>query len=118
MYHFLFLDPLDRGCQNLIFPACKHLGIYTHTLFSESVQKKVYKLFYNKTYNEDDLIQEFPKKLKYYIEKHSKCRKNMEKLFCGELFPQCFLEEANPVMKAICNSVCKEITSDCPDFFR
>ncbi|XP_020600753.1 uncharacterized protein LOC110039917, partial [Orbicella faveolata] len=41
-------SPLDRGCQKLIFPACKNLGIYQHTLFSESVQKKFYKWLYNR----------------------------------------------------------------------
>ena len=118
-YYFLFSDPLDRGCQNLIFPACKNLGIYKHTLLSESVQKKIYKLFYNKTYNEDeDLIQEFPKNVEQELVNNSKCQRNIQKLFCGEIFPPCFPEEANHVLKTLCSSVCMKIATDCPGFFR
>jgi len=111
-------SPLDRGCQNLIFPACKNLGIYSHTLFSESVQKKMYKLYYNKTFNEDDLEQKFPKRVEEDLARFPKCRKSIEKLFCGELFPPCFPEETSPMLKTLCRSVCNDIAKDCPGFFR
>ena len=116
--HIVFSGPLDRGCQKLIFPACKNLGLYSHTLLSKSAQKKVYSLFYNKTYNEHDLEQGFPKRVEKGLVKYSKCRKNIEKLICGELFPPCFPEEANPVMKTLCRSVCDDIARDCPGYFR
>ena len=85
---------------------------------SESVQKKFYKLFYNKTYNEGDLEERFPRMAEQALVKYPKCRKNIEKLFCGEIFPPCFPEEANPMLKTLCRSVCDDIARDCPGYFR
>ena len=71
--------PLDRGCQKLLIPACKNLGIYEHTLFSESVQKKFYKIFYNRTYGEgQDLEQGFPKYVEKHLTKFPKCSTNLK----------------------------------------
>ena len=112
------IGPLDRGCQTLIFPACKNLGIYEHTLFSESVQKNFYKLLYNKTYEDGDLETAFPKNVEKDLSKFPKCQTNIKKLFCGELFPPCFPDEGSPVFKTLCSSVCNDIVRDCPDFFR
>ncbi|KAL9963462.1 hypothetical protein ACROYT_G026973 [Oculina patagonica] len=111
-------SPLDRGCQNLIFPACKNLGIYDHTLFSESVQKKIYKAVFNKTYGEGDLEKGFPKIVEKDLSKFPKCQENLKKMFCGELFPPCFPNEKSPGRKSLCRSVCDEVARDCPGYFR
>lgn len=115
---FLLIGPLDRGCQKLIFPACKNLGIYDHTLFSESVQKKVYKLVFNRTYGEGDLEKGFPKIIEKDLSKFPKCQANIKRMFCGELFPPCFPDERCHGRKTLCRSVCDEIARDCPGFFR
>ena len=115
---FFILGPLDRGCQKLIFPACKNLGIYQHTLFSESVQKKFYKWLYNRTYDGGDLEAAFPKNVEKELSKFPKCQTNIKKLFCGELFPPCFPDEGSPVFKTLCSSVCNDIIRDCPAYFR
>ncbi|XP_020601605.1 uncharacterized protein LOC110040668 [Orbicella faveolata] len=111
-------SPLDRGCQKLIFPACKNLGIYEHTLFSEPAQKKIYKYFYNKTYDDEDLETAFPKNVEKDLSKFSKCQTNIKKLYCGELFPPCFPDEGSPGLKTLCSSVCNDIVRDCPAYFR
>ena len=115
----LTVGPLDRGCQNLIFPACKNLGFYNHTIFAESVQKKFYKIFYNKTYGDgQDLDQDFPLLWSKQAAKFPDCSTDIKKLFCGELFPPCFPEEGSPKLKTLCRSVCDDIQRKCPDFFR
>lgn len=111
-------SPLDRGCQNLIFPACKNLGFYGHTLFSESAQKTVYKYIYNKTYDDGDLETAFPKNVEKDLSKFPKCQTNIKRMVCGELFPPCFPDEESPGLKTLCSSVCNDIVRDCPDFFR
>ena len=115
---FFSSGPLDRGCQKLIFPACKKLGVYEHTLFAESVQKKIYKLFFNRTYDDGDLVSDFPKSVAKDLSKFPKCQANIKKLFCGELFPPCFPDEGSPGLKTLCRSICNDIARDCPTFFR
>ncbi|CAH3149633.1 unnamed protein product [Pocillopora meandrina] len=111
-------SPLDRGCQNLIFPACKNLGFYNHTIFAESVQKKFYKIFHNKTYGDgQDLDQDFPFFVRMQAAKFPDCSTDIKKLFCGDLFPPCFPEEGSPKLKTLCRSVCDDIQRKCPDFF-
>lgn len=110
-------SPLDRGCQKLIFPACRKLGIYNYTLASESLQKKFYERLYNRNYTEDNLVQLFPKENEDVLKKYPKCRKDIEKLFCGRLFPPCFPEEPKMHYKTLCRSVCNRIVAECPNFF-
>lgn len=111
-------SPLDRGCQNLIFPACKNLGLYNHTIFTESVQKKLYYLIYNRTYGDGQLLdQGFPMVIEMQVAKYPKCATNIKKLYCGDLFPPCFPEEGSPTFKTLCRSVCNDIQRECPDYF-
>ena len=117
-FFFYCLGPLDRGCQDLIFPACKNLGVYNYTLFSKSVQKRIYKLVYNKTYGEGDLEVSFPKFVETELAAFPKCQANIKKLFCGELFSPCFPGEGPPGLKTLCRSICNDIVRDCPTFFK
>ena len=117
-FSVLLLGPLDRGCQELIIPACKDLGVYSHTLLSESVQKHLYLTLWRKSYNKSDLQRDFPKVFENIFANYPKCRRNAETLFCGEMFPPCFLHETKAVYKTPCRSVCNDIARECPGYFR
>ena len=117
-FSVLPLGPLDRGCQELIIPACKDLGVYSHTLLSESVQKHLYLALWGKSYNKSDLQRDFPKVFENIFANYPKCRRNAETLFCGEMFPPCFLHETKTVYKTPCRSLCNDIARECPGYFR
>lgn len=109
--------PLDRGCQELILPACKNLGVSNHTLLSVALQEMTYLMFYNKSYQKHSVEQDFPPQLQEVLKKYPKCQENIKRLFCGEHFPPCFPQEGKGFY-SICKSVCSEILRDCPAFFR
>lgn len=109
--------PLDRGCQELILPACKNLGVSNHTLMSVEHQKMTYTMFYYKDYQSHNVEQDFPPQLQEMFKKYPKCQENIKKLFCGEHFSPCFPEEGKGFY-SICKSVCSQILRDCPNFFR
>ena len=117
-FSVLLLGPLDRGCQELIIPACKDLGVYSHTHLSEEVQKHLYLTFWRKSYNKSDLQRDFPKVFENIFANYPKCRRNAETLFCGEMFPPCFLHETKTVYKTPCRSLCNDIARECPGYFR
>lgn len=113
--------PLDRNCSKLIFPACKTLGVSNFTLVSEDHQKKFYTFAYDKEYKEGKLETNFPPRLLNSLKKYPKCQKNIKRLFCGEFMPPCFADEfalKGHGYYTICQSVCDQITKDCPGFFR
>ena len=103
--------PLDRGCQELIFPACQNKG-YNHTLISVEGQKKMYSWIYRTNYTKGNVSKEFPSKMEEELAKYPKCRANLEKLFCADFFPPCFPGEG-PMLYTLCHSVCQEIMDDC-----
>jgi len=78
----------------------------------------MYKYFYNKTYDDEDLETAFPKNVEKDLSKFPKCQTNIKKLYCGELFPPCFPDEGSPGLKTLCSSVCNDIVRDCPAYFR
>lgn len=108
--------PLDRGCQELIFPACKNIGAFDHTLISVSMQKKLYSWFFKKEYNANSTETEFPGAVRKLLDQYPKCQENIKKLFCGEHFPPCFLDES-PRVYSLCQPLCDQIATDCPGFF-
>ncbi|CAH3149637.1 unnamed protein product [Pocillopora meandrina] len=109
--------PLDRGCQELILPACKNLGVSNHTLLSVAFQKTLYGFAYKKPYLAGNVDPGFPPNVQEVLKKYPKCQENIKKLYCGERFPPCFKEEGKGFY-SICKSVCSEILRDCPNFFR
>lgn len=117
---FFLTGPLDRGCQDLIIPACKNLGVSNYTLISLEQQKRLYKYTYKKEYQEGDLETDFPPVIQVLLQKYPKCQDKLKMLYCGEFLPPCFQHESaeGPGFYTICQSVCDEITRDCPDFFR
>ncbi|XP_022792919.1 uncharacterized protein LOC111331942 isoform X2 [Stylophora pistillata] len=108
--------PLDRGCQELIFPACKSLGAYDNTLISISMQKELYSWFFNKEYNINNTETKFPAAVQKLLDQYPKCQENIKKLFCGEHFPPCFPDES-PRVYSLCQPLCDQIATDCPGFF-
>lgn len=108
--------PLDRGCQELIIPACKNLGAYNNTLISVPSQKELYLWFYEKNYTEDSAETDFPEVARKMFEQYPKCQENIKKLFCGEYLPPCFPDEA-PRLYSLCQPLCDQIATDCPGFF-
>lgn len=108
--------PLDRGCQELIIPACKNLGLYNYTLSSVPVQKETYNWMYQKNYTDQNPETEFPDFMQKIFEKHPKCQENIKKLFCGEHLPPCFPAEGlRPY--TLCQPLCDQIAIACPEFF-
>ena len=115
---FLFpIGPLDRGCQELIIPACKNFVVSQQTLISVNNQKHWYLHAYNKYYNEKNVETDFPSGFLKILEKYPKCKENLKKLYCGEYFPPCFPDD-DQGHYSICRSVCDDIVRDCPEFFR
>lgn len=114
---FFFTGPLDRGCQELIIPACKNLGAYNNTLTSVPAQKEMYSWFYGKDYAEDSAETDFPEIAQKMFEQYPKCQENIKKLFCGEYLPPCFPDE-DPRLYSLCQPLCDQIATDCPGFFR
>ena len=112
-----FIGPLDRGCQELIIPACKNLGLYDYTLSSVIAQEDQYHWFYGKDYTEENPETEFPDFALELFEQYPKCQENIKKLFCGEHFPPCFPDEG-PRLYSLCQPLCDAIARDCPEFFR
>ena len=111
------IGPLDRGCQELIIPACKNLGVSNYTLIGEDLQKDWYFHSYRKRFTPSSAEKEFPPEIKAALKKYPKCQENLKKLFCGEYFPPCFPDEEQGFY-SICKSVCDDIARDCPEFFR
>ena len=112
-----FLGPLDRGCEELIIPACKNLGLYNYTLSSIIAQEDQYYWFYQKNYTADNLETEFPDFAQEMFELYPKCQENIKKLFCGQHFPPCFPHEGLRLY-TLCKPLCDAIARDCPEFFR
>ncbi|KAL9963463.1 hypothetical protein ACROYT_G026974, partial [Oculina patagonica] len=110
------LGPLDRGCQELIIPACKNLGAYNHTLTSVPVQKQMYSWFYEKNYTEDSAETEFPEFVRNMFEQYPKCQENIKKIFCGEYLPPCFPDEG-PRPYSLCQPLCHQMAKECPEIF-
>jgi len=108
--------PLDRGCVELIIPACKNLGLYDYTLTSIPVQEELYHWFYGKEYPHENPETEFPDFALELFERYPKCQENIKKLFCGEHLPPCFPEEG-PRLYSLCQPLCDAIATDCPEFF-
>lgn len=109
--------PLDRGCQELIIPACKNLGVSNYTIIGADLQKDWYLHTYHKRYSPNSAGTEFPPEFQGVLNKYPKCQENLKKMFCGELFPPCFPDEGHGFY-SICKSVCDDIVRDCPEFFR
>lgn len=114
---FAFTGPLDRGCQELIIPACKNLGAYNYTLTSVPVQKQMYSWFYGKNYTEDSPETEFPEFVRDMFEQYPKCQENIKKIFCGEYLPPCFQDEG-PRPYSLCQPLCDQMAKECPEIFR
>ena len=117
-FKFLCLStgPLDRGCQQLIIPACKNLGVSNHTLVTVEQQKQWYRYTY-KMEPSADLEPDFPPEFLEMLQRYPKCQQNLKKMICGEFFPPCFPDEGYGYY-SICRSVCDDIARDCPEFFR
>lgn len=109
--------PLDRGCEELIIPACKNLGLYNYTLSSIIAQEDQYYWFYQKNFTADNLETEFPDFAQDMFELYPKCQENIKKLFCGQHFPPCFPHEGLRLY-TLCKPLCDAIARDCPEFFR
>lgn len=77
----------------------------------------IYGDYWGKTYNGSILQRNFSKRQEEILAKYPKCRKNIEKLYCGKHFPPCFLHETKRVVKTPCRSLCKDIARDCPGYF-
>ena len=118
MFWFFFsIGPLDRGCQELIIPACKNFVASKQTLISADNQKHWYHHAYNKQYEENNVETDFPSDFLKLLEKYPKCKENLKKMYCGENLPPCFPDEGQGHY-SICRSVCDDIVRDCPEFFR
>ena len=118
---YTLTGPLDRNCSPLIIPACKNLGVSNYTLVSLKQQKRLYQFYYRKEYKEGNVETNDPPGLVTLSKKYPRCKNNIKKLYCGEYLPPCFPDEPSaegPGFYTICQSVCDEITRDCPDFFR
>ena len=114
---FFSLGPLERGCQELVIPVCKNLGISNHTLISVDNQKHWYLHAYNKYYNEKKVETDFTPEFLKLLEKYPKCKESLKKMYCGEYFPPCFPDDSQGHY-SICRSVCDDIVRDCPEYFR
>ena len=77
----------------------------------------IYGDYWEITYNGSILQRNFSKRQEEILAKYPKCRKNIEKLYCGKHFPPCFLNETKRVLKIPCRSLCKDIARDCPGYF-
>jgi len=95
--------------------------VSNYTLISLEQQKRLYKYRYGKEYKVGNVETIFPPLLQKLFQKYPKCQENLKKLYCGEYLPPCFPHAPaaeGPGFYTICQSVCDEITRDCPDFFR
>lgn len=119
LFNFLSFStgPLDRGCQELIIPACKNLGVSNYTLIGANLQHDWYFHSYNKRYSPDDAETEFPQEFQKVFKKYPKCQNDLKKMFCGEFFPPCFPDDGQGLY-SICKPICEGIARDCPRFFR
>lgn len=81
------------------------------------MQEDLYHWMYEKDYTDENPETEFPTFVQAKFDKYPKCKENIKKLFCGEHLPPCFPDEG-PRLYSLCQPLCDQIASDCPDFFR